>query len=126
MLNLRGKSLVLWILVSGSGLVFLLYWLLFFLIILILLFERLDFLEVLDDLYLAGKELKNEGLNQVIKKFEEMLKKYGVEKIEIGGKFDPMSQEVVEGTEGDNIEEVRAGYTMHERVIRPARVRIVK
>ena len=54
------------------------------------------------------------------------MKKYGVEKIVIGDKFDPMLHEVVEGAEGDKIEEVRAGYTMHGRVIRPTRVKIIK
>src|SRR3989344_4745828 len=31
----------------------------------------LELLDVVDDLYLAAKEVKNDGLNQVIKKFEE-------------------------------------------------------
>ncbi|HXK40633.1 MAG TPA: nucleotide exchange factor GrpE, partial [Candidatus Paceibacterota bacterium] len=40
--------------------------------------------------------------------------------------FDPLLHEAVEGAEGDKLEEVRAGYTMHGQVIRPARVKIVK
>ena len=86
----------------------------------------LEVIEILDDLELAAKQVKDGGLDQVIKKFEDLLKKYGVEKINIGEKFDPMNQEIVEGTEGENIEEVRAGYTLHDRVIRPARVKIIK
>src|SRR3989344_2582569 len=86
----------------------------------------LELLDNLDDLYLAAKQTKDTGLEQIIKKFEDLLKKYGVEKIKIEEKFDPMTQEVVEGTEGDRIEEVRAGYIMHGRVIRPVRVRIIK
>ncbi|MEK7151524.1 MAG: nucleotide exchange factor GrpE [Patescibacteria group bacterium] len=86
----------------------------------------LELLDTTDNLYLAAKEIKNDGLSQVIKKFEDLLKKYGVEKIEVTSTFDPMLHEVVEGTEGDKIEEVRAGYTMHGRVIRPARVRLTK
>lgn len=94
----------------------------------------LELLDTLDDLYLAAEDLKNTGLDQVIKKFVDLLKKYGVEKIKIGDpsmssgqvRFDPMYQEIVEGTEGDKIEEVRAGYTMYGRVIRPARVRVIK
>ena len=86
----------------------------------------LELLDTMDDLYLAAKQAKNTGLEQIIKKFEDLLKKYGVEKIKVGEKFDPMTQEIIEGTEGDNIEEIRTGYTMHGRVIRPARVRIIK
>lgn len=101
----------------------------------------LEFLETMDDLYLAAKDLKNEGLEHVIKKFEDLLKKYGVEKIKIGDKFDPMYHEIVTtetqneletqkglGTQEkeEKIEEVRAGYTMYGRVKRPARVKIIK
>ncbi|MBI2062990.1 MAG: nucleotide exchange factor GrpE [Candidatus Yanofskybacteria bacterium] len=106
----------------------------------------LELLDTMDDLYMATKQVKDAGLGQVIKKFEDLLKKYGVEKIEVGGpstgsgqvKFDPMLHEVVSMEEGDpvkspdgdngarNIEEVRVGYTMNGRVIRPARVKIIK
>ncbi|MBI2063644.1 MAG: nucleotide exchange factor GrpE [Candidatus Yanofskybacteria bacterium] len=86
----------------------------------------LELLDTLDDLYLAAKQTKDSGLSQVIKKFEDLLKKYGVERIIIGEKFNPMYHEIIEGTEGEKIEEIRAGYTMHGRVIRPTRVKIIK
>lgn len=86
----------------------------------------LEVIEVLDDLERASKEVKNEGLDQVLNKFQDLLKKYDVEKINAEGAFNPELHEAVEGTEGDKIEEIRAGYTMHGRVIRPARVKIVK
>lgn len=94
----------------------------------------MELLDAIDDLYLAAKQgndarldsARLAGLGQVIKKFEDLLKKYGIEKISVGDKFDPMLHEVVESTEGDRIEEIRAGYTMYGRVIRPARVNIVK
>lgn len=121
----------------------------------------LELLETIDDLYLAAKQVKDAGLDsaklagleQVIKKIEDLLKKYGVEKIVVGDKFDPMYQETIttetvtteiwngeetrkeqETRKGiaevqdkeEKIEEVRAGYTMHGRVIRPARVKVVK
>lgn len=104
----------------------------------------LELLDAMDDLYLAVKQVypvkskkagtatqlfdgvKDIGLDQIIRKFESLLKKYGVEKIKIGDKFDPMYHEIVEGAKGDKIEEVRAGFTMHGRVIRPVRVKIVK
>ncbi|MBI2669604.1 MAG: nucleotide exchange factor GrpE [Candidatus Yanofskybacteria bacterium] len=98
----------------------------------------LELLDIVDDLYLAAKQAKNAGLDQVIKKFEDFLKKYGVEKIKVSdpvkspdgdngaSKFDPMTQEIVEGADGEKIEEVRAGYMMHGRIIRPTRVKIIK
>lgn len=95
----------------------------------------LEVTEIVDDLDLAVKELKNAGLEQIIQKFTELFKKYGVERIEIGDpstssgqvKFDPALHEAVE-TEpgGEKIVEVRAGYTMHGKVIRPARIKIIK
>lgn len=68
-----------------------------------------------------------EGLKQVSKQFLEKMKRYGVSRIETTGKiFDPHTMEAVQMVEGGEShqvkEEVRAGYLMHERVIRPARV----
>lgn len=87
----------------------------------------LEVIELLDDLDVAVKEIVNPGLEQIVKKFREVLKKHGVERIDTEGEFDPLSHEAV-GTEdgGNKIEEVRAGYTMHGKVIRPARVKIIK
>lgn len=67
------------------------------------------------------------GVEQIDKQFAATLKKHGVRKIETVGKpFDPATMEAVSmasGGESQTVkEEVRAGYTMHERVIRPARV----
>ena len=88
----------------------------------------LEIIEVLDDLDNAAKELKNSGLDQVIKKFQELLKKYSTERIKVEGeKFDPLVHEAVSTeTDGEKMEEVRAGYMMQDKVIRPARVKIVK
>lgn len=87
----------------------------------------LEVIEVLDDLEKAAKEINNEGLSHVLKKFEELLNKYGLEKIKTEEeKFDPRFHEAVEPGEGERIEEIRAGYTIRGKVIRPARVKIVK
>ncbi len=86
----------------------------------------LEVLAVFDDLDLAAKQIKDVGLDQVVKKFGDFLGKYGVERIKVEGEFDPTLHEAVEGEGEGRVEEVRAGYTMHGRVIRPARVRIVK
>ncbi len=110
----------------------------------------LEVLEIVDDLELAHQNFAkqnlsgqagelNKGLDGVIKKFHELFKKYGVERIEVEGKkFDPALHEAVEtesgtasaGSSGESREEkiveVRAGYLMNEKLIRPARVRITK
>lgn len=88
----------------------------------------LEILELVDDLEIAAKEIKNHGLGQILRKFEELLKKYGIERIKTEGeKFNPLLHEAVETEEGgEKIIEVRAGYTMQGKVIRPARVKIIK
>lgn len=100
----------------------------------------LEIVGVLDDLERAVKEVGDEGLGQVLKKFQDLLKKYDVERIKVEGAFDPLLHEAIT-TEAQNeivetrneeekneetIEEVGAGYTMHGKVIRPARVKITK
>lgn len=95
-----------------------------------------DVISILDNFNLAIKQtIKKrgqeddwaEGLRRALSEFERMLRMYKVERIEAVGKsFDPVTMEAVsvaEGGESQRVkEEVRAGYTMHERVIRPARV----
>ncbi|KKR49495.1 MAG: Protein GrpE [Candidatus Curtissbacteria bacterium GW2011_GWA1_40_16] len=72
-----------------------------------------------------------QGLEQTGKSFHEAMRQYGVERIETEGKqFDPTVMEAVsqmsEGPPDKVCSEIRAGYKMHERVIRPARVIIYK
>ena len=88
----------------------------------------LEVIEIVDDLELAVQEYKDIGLEPIIKKFKDLFKKYGVEEIVVDSKkFDPALQEAIE-TEagGEKIVQLRAGYTMHDKVIRPARVKIIK
>ncbi len=87
----------------------------------------LEVIELMDDLEVASKEIEDPGLDQIIKKFEEFLKKHNVERIDTKSAFDPLLHEAVSTEEGgEKTEEVRAGYTMHGKIIRPARVKIVK
>lgn len=93
----------------------------------------LKLLPVLDNLYLAQKHLADEGLAQVVKQFEEFLKKEGIEEIKsVGEKFDPNFHEVVshaekEGAEPEEIvEEIQRGYVMNGKLLRPAKVIIAK
>ncbi len=87
----------------------------------------LEMMELVDDLEIATKEVPGVGLEHVVKKFSELFKKYGVERIKIEGQFNPALHEAVETEkEGTKMVEVRAGYMMRDKVIRPARVKIVK
>lgn len=87
----------------------------------------LELLEVIDDLELATNYSNNKGVDNVLKKFQDLLSGYGVERMNMEGKFDPELHEALETEEGGNkIVEVRAGYKMHGKVIRPTRVKIIK
>lgn len=83
-------------------------------------------LPVLDNLFLAQKHIDDEGLNLSIQKFIDVLREEGVEKIEtVGHDFDPNTMEcvgVAEGEEEKILEEVRLGFIMNDRVLRPAQV----
>jgi molecular chaperone GrpE len=89
----------------------------------------MEILDLVDDLERAVKhdDNKKNGYSQILNKFADWLKKHGIEKIDASGKFDPHFHEAMETEEsGDNVEEIRPGYTLHGRVIRPARVKITK
>ena len=92
----------------------------------------LRLLPVLDTLILAEKNIKvgDEGLSLGIKQFQDLLKNENVERIETLGKnFDPNLMECIEtvdGEEGIVIEEIRAGYMLYDKVLRPAQVAVGK
>ncbi len=80
----------------------------------------------------AGTEEFVSGLELVVREFEAALEKLGVEPIEAEGQpFDPSLHEAIGGVEGGNvavdtvIDEVQRGYRLHDRVLRPALVRVV-
>jgi molecular chaperone GrpE len=98
--------------------------------------ERLvkELLPVLDDLARAlqaaeeheGAKLE-EGVRLVHRSLAELLAKEGLAEIETDGAFDPHVHEALlsqpsEAAEGDVIEVVQKGYTLGDRVLRPARV----
>jgi len=101
----------------------------------------LEILPILDNFEKAEKYLPSDFReNEYIKGFlhikaqlEEFLKKQGVEEIEaLDKKFDPYFHEAIEMVErkdresGLIIEEVQKGYKLHGKVIRPAKVKVVK
>ncbi len=101
-----------------------------------------DFLNILDDLErsVEAAEAKHEdysaflkGIEMVMAHIYEMLKKNSVKTIEtLGRKFDPNYHEILmlsekeDAKEGEIIEEFQKGYLMGDRVLRTAKVHVVK
>lgn len=98
-----------------------------------------DLLAVIDDLERAlahrdeaGQSLA-EGVELVLKGLLGLLERHGVERIEaLGEPFDPAQHEAVQTVETDDqapdtvVEEHRAGYRIHGRLLRPAMVAVAK
>jgi molecular chaperone GrpE len=73
------------------------------------------------------------GLQLTFKQLEEVLASVGVERIEsLGQRFDPSQHEAIGSEESDDKEEdtvvgeLRPGYRIHDRVLRPALVRVAR
>jgi molecular chaperone GrpE len=96
-------------------------------------------LGIVDELELALRAAKGvecastvtEGIEIVLRKFRDLLAGEGLGRIEsIGRKFDPTLHEAVERVpcdekeEGTIVEEVREGYTLKGKLIRPSIVKI--
>jgi len=101
----------------------------------------LKMLPILDNFDLIEKKLpenlKNDenikGLLQIKTQMQDFLKSQGVEAIEsLGQKFDPNFHEVIKEIElkdkesGTIIEEIKKGYLIQGRILRPAKVRVSK
>jgi molecular chaperone GrpE len=94
----------------------------------------IELTEVIDDLIIArnnappGNDEWMKGLDNTMIKIEKLLEKHGVKKIKVKDtKFDPQLHEATEmEKDGEVMQEVRPGYTMHGKVIRPAKVKIIK
>ena len=99
----------------------------------------LQLLDVVDELELAVKtgetskesEALLEGVKMTLKKLRKVLEQEGVSPIECKGKtFDPTKHNAVETVEKEGLhkcivgEEVRKGYIMKNRVIRPSIVKV--
>lgn len=95
-------------------------------------------LPVLDDLLLALQNRPAEdawagGIELIARKFQSVLESEGVHRIEAEGQpFDPNFHEAISHEPNDAVESgcviavVRHGYTLGERVIRPAMVRVAQ
>lgn len=97
-------------------------------------------LPILDSFQIANENLsekeredaKIQGFLHIRSQLEDFLRSQGVETVDtVGKRFDPQVHEVVdmvENTEqsGFIIEEVRAGYMMRGKLLRPAKVKVAK
>ena len=96
-----------------------------------------QFLPVLDNFHLALKssgslEQLRSGLELVVKQMEEVLRSLNVQPVEaVGARFDPRVHEALESVDRTDlpdhqvIDEVRRGYRIKDRLLRPALVRVV-
>jgi molecular chaperone GrpE len=90
----------------------------------------LRILSVLDTLMLANKHEESETLKVCINQFLDTLKSEGVTKIQTdGAEFDPRLMEAIAtdvGEDGKVLEELKVGYILNDKVLRPAQVKVGK
>jgi molecular chaperone GrpE len=79
-----------------------------------------------------GKGMER-GIYMIRSQIEDVLKKRGLSKVQIkiGEQFNPAVAEAIAEVESDQpagaiVEEIEAGYLLHDKLIRPARVKISK
>jgi molecular chaperone GrpE len=95
-----------------------------------------QFLPVLDNFNLAlasggtAEQLRT-GVELIVKQMEEVLRSLNVQPVEtVGAQFDPRNHEALESVERHDVpdqqvvDEVRRGYRIKDRLLRPALVRI--
>ena len=103
-----------------------------------------EFLVVVDNLERAVSSIPSDdqdkgflalkqGVELTLKQFHSLLEKHGITKVKtVGEKFDPRFHEVMFQEETDKfpdetvMEELQSGYQLHERVLRPALVKVAK
>jgi molecular chaperone GrpE len=96
-----------------------------------------QFLPVLDNFQLAlgssgSLEQLRSGLELVVKQMEDVLRSLNVQPVEaVGARFDPRVHEALESVDRTDLpdhqvlDEVRRGYRIRDRLLRPALVRVV-
>lgn len=92
----------------------------------------LELLSILDSFEAAIKHSKDKGVEQLYNQLLSVLKSNGLEEIKsIGEKFNPELHEAVETIKSDKgegivAEEIQKGYKLHNKAIRPAKVKVGK
>lgn len=88
----------------------------------------LNVLPAFDTLFLAGKYTEDQSVKLTIQRILEVLKENGIEKIDTNDvKFNPEVMECVEVVEGEKdtiIEELRPGFALYGKLLRPAQVKV--
>jgi molecular chaperone GrpE len=95
-----------------------------------------EFLPIADNLERAlsaggsAEDLKR-GVELILRQMQELLRRFGVREVSADGEvFNPMVHEAVARTESDQVtmptvtETLVRGYTLHDRLLRPAMVRV--
>jgi len=88
----------------------------------------LNFIEIYENLRMAYKQTDDEGIKIILNQFREILEKEGIREIKATGKkFDyrfhhAVSVEKSEKEEGIIIEEIKKGYMLNGKVLRPSYV----
>lgn len=87
-------------------------------------------LSVLDDLERAEEHLGDKGLALAMVQFRSVLKSEGVEELKAKGmKFDPETMDCLEMAKGPKnivVEVIQKGYSLDNKVLRPAKVKVGK
>lgn len=87
-------------------------------------------LPIVDNLERADAHLKDQGLTLALQEAMAVFRSLGVEKAEsLGKKFDPYKMDCIEVSEGEPdtvISVIEPGYSLHDRVLRPAKVIVGK
>jgi len=88
-------------------------------------------LPVVDLLEKAQSHLKDQGLELALKELYSFFRTIGVEKIDVLEKpFDPYTMDCIEIIEGGKencvVSVISDGYRMHNKIIRPAKVKVGK
>lgn len=91
----------------------------------------LKILPVIDALEQAQRNIKDQGLEIIVKQLKDILKSENIEKIEVTGKkFDPNLMECIVAEEsekdGEVLEELRPGYKIADTLLRAAQVKVGK
>jgi len=92
----------------------------------------LKFIDIYENLQSAYESIKDEGLGIVVSQFRKALEEEGIEEINaVGKKFDynlhhAVATEESNEEEGTIIKEIRKGYTMNGKVVKPSYVVVSK
>ncbi len=87
-------------------------------------------LPVIDTLEKATKHIADQGLALALNELWAALSEFGVSKLDVLGKpFNPHEMECIEVVNGEEnivVEEVFAGYRLHDKIVRVAQVKVGK